>query len=90
MKEKCCYLFSYVFTSRSFGHKELWHGKNSLFLTVNPMRKKSNEHQNVFQSEESISKEFCDVFKKCTSLFRNKRFLLDEMTKFALFLNMKT
>ena len=49
------------------------------------MRKKGNEHQNVFQSEESISKEFCDVFKKCTSLFRNKRFLLDEMTKFALF-----
>ena len=35
--------------------------------------------------EESISKEFCDVFKICTSLFRNKRFMLDEMTKFALF-----
>ena len=48
------------------------------------MRKKGNEHQNVFQSEESISKEFCDVLKKCTSLFRNNRFMLDEMTKFAL------
>ena len=54
--------------------------KLSFSIHILHEKKKANEHQNVFQSEESISKEFCDVFKKCTtSLFRNKRFILDEM-----------